>query len=169
VDTHSVVIRRLTSADAAAYRTIRLEALRQDPECFGSTFETENAQPPSWFAARLDGSTVLGAFRGADLKGIVGLLVPQGPKRAHKGMLWGMYVRPAARRAGVGRRLAEAIIALARERVELVQLSVIADNTAARRLYAGLGFVEYGVEKRALKHDGRTYDDILMAKDLTVG
>ena len=40
-----IEIRRLTEADAVLYRDIRLEALRANPEAFGSTFETENAQP----------------------------------------------------------------------------------------------------------------------------
>ena len=31
-------IRRLTEADAVLYRDIRLEALRANPEAFGSTF-----------------------------------------------------------------------------------------------------------------------------------
>ena len=29
-----------------------------------------------------------------------------------------------------------------------------------------LGFVEYGIEKNALKHCGKYYDEILMAKEL---
>jgi ribosomal protein S18 acetylase RimI-like enzyme len=85
---------------------------------------------------------------------------------AHKGAIWGMYVRPNARRTGIGRRLVEAVIDLARDRVELIQLTVVRDNEQARRLYASLGFREYGVEKNALKQDGRYYDEILMAKDL---
>jgi hypothetical protein len=40
-------------------------------------------------------------------------------------------------------------------------------NEPARRLYARLGFVEYGIERNSLKHGGRYYDEILMAKDLT--
>ena len=39
-------------------------------------------------------------------------------------------------------------------------------NQPARQLYAGFGFVEYGIEKNALKADGRYYDDVLMAKPL---
>ena len=66
-----------------------------------------------------------------------------------------MYVRPNARKAGVGRRLVETIIEFARERVELIQLAVVSENEPARRLYERLGFVEYGLEKKALKQDGR--------------
>jgi ribosomal protein S18 acetylase RimI-like enzyme len=77
-----------------------------------------------------------------------------------------MYVRPSARKAGVGRRLVETIIEFARQRVELIQLSVVSDNKRARRLYERLGFVEYGIEKKALRQDDRYYDEVLMAKDL---
>ena len=78
-----------------------------------------------------------------------------------------MYVQPGARNAGVGKKLAEAVIDYARQNVEILQLNVVSENEAARRLYVSLGFVEYGIERKALKQDGRYYDDILMAKDLT--
>lgn len=164
-----IEIRRLTqadAADAALYRDIRLEALSANPEAFSSSFEIENAQPLSWFSDRLGSSTVLGAFCEAKLVAIAAFAIQQGQKMAHKGVIWGMYVRPGARRAGIGRRLLEAILDLARQRVELIQLTVVRDNADARRLYASLGFVEYGMEKNALKQDGRYYDEVLMAKDL---
>jgi ribosomal protein S18 acetylase RimI-like enzyme len=62
--------------------------------------------------------------------------------------------------------LVEAVIAHSRTRVELIQLSVVVGNEQARRLYARLGFVEYGIEKNSLKYRGRYYDEILMAKEL---
>ena len=160
-------VRRLTAADATFYRSIRLEALQQKPEAFGSTFEAENGQPLTWFADRLGVSTVFGAFRDADLLGVAGFLAQKNPKEAHKGLLWGMYVRPDARKAGVGQRLVEAVIEYAQHCVELIQLAVVSDNEQALRLYAGLGFVAYGIEKHALKQNGRYYDDVLMAKALT--
>jgi alcohol dehydrogenase (cytochrome c) len=49
---------------------------------------------------------------------------------------------------------------------QLIQLSVVKENEAARRLYAGLGFLDYGIELHALKQGGRYYDEILMAKQL---
>lgn len=161
-----IEIRHLAQTDAVLYRGIRLEALQANPEAFGSTFEFENGQSLSWFSDRLGSSTVLGAFRNAELIAIAGFAVQSGQKRAHKGVLWGMYVRPAARKASVGRRLVEATCSLARKQVELIQLSVVRDNEQARSLYARLGFLEYGVEKNALKQDGRYYDEVLMAKDL---
>jgi RimJ/RimL family protein N-acetyltransferase len=68
-----------------------------------------------------------------------------------------------ARRTGVSRQLVEAVLAHARGRVELVQLSVVSDNETAQRLYRPCGFVVYGHEVQALKFNGRYYDEKLMA------
>ena len=148
------------------YRSIRLEGLKESPEAFGSTFEAEFTKPLAWFFDRLSSSVVFGAIRDAKILGVTGFAVRQEEKEAHKGLLWGMYVRPDARGAGIARRLVEAVIAYARPRVELIQLSVVVGNEQARRLYARLGFVEYGIEKNSLKFRGRYFDEILMAKDL---
>jgi len=51
----------------------------------------------------------------------------------------------------------------------MVQLTVVSENEAARRLYNALGFVEYGCERRALKQDGRYYDEVLMVNFLDEG
>jgi ribosomal protein S18 acetylase RimI-like enzyme len=166
VNATDIQIRPLTSADAASYRYIRLAGLRDSPEAFDSTFERENAQPPAWFCDRLDSSQVFGAFCSTELLGIAGFASHEGEKEAHKGQLWGMYVRPYARKAGVGRRLVEAVIEFARQRVEVIQLAVVSDSARARWLYARLGFLEYGVERNSLKQGQQYYDVILMAMDL---
>jgi ribosomal protein S18 acetylase RimI-like enzyme len=159
-------IRRLETADAALYRDIRLEALQQNPEAFGGTFERENDKPLSWFEAAVSEQDIFGAFRQGTLAGIAGYWAQENPKQAHKAVLWGMYVRTAARNSGLGKRLVEAVLDHARERVEALQLTVVSENQAARRLYGSLGFVEYGLEQRALKQDGRCYDEVLMVKFL---
>jgi ribosomal protein S18 acetylase RimI-like enzyme len=163
-----IELRRLSPEDAALFREIRLEGLERDPDAFGSTFEGESAEPLSFFAERLGRSAVFGAFRGSELLGVAGFVVQAGPKHAHKGLLWGMYVRPAARQTGVGRKLVEAVIEHARSRVELLQLSVVSENEAARRLYAGLGFEEYGIDRLGAKYRGRYHDDVLMVKMLVL-
>ncbi len=167
VDTARILIRRLDPAEAAAYRQIRLEALRRNPEAFGSTFAAESERPPERFTERVTNCPVFGAFWNDALVGMAGFVRREGAKDAHKGMLWGMYVQPGSRKAGVGRRLAEAVIDFAHQQVEILQLTVVSENQPARRLYAKLGFIEYGIEHHALKQDGRYYDEVLMAKDLT--
>jgi RimJ/RimL family protein N-acetyltransferase len=161
-------LRRLGPDDASAYREIRLEALADSPHAFASTLESEQAQPLDRFATRLADDFVLGAFNGRHLVGVAGFYAQPRPKHRHKGMLWGMYVRPDHRAAGIGRKLVEAVIAHARQHVELLQLFVVADNKPARRLYASFGFVEYGIERHATKYQGEYHDDVLMALPLMV-
>ena len=158
------MIRPLRADEVALYREVRLEALRAHPEAFSASFENEAAQPLTFFTGRLTGGVIFGGFRDQALLGVVGFMIQVGAKREHKGMLWGMYVRPEARRTGLARGLVEALLDHARDRVELVQLSVTADNLNASRLYASLGFEPYGIEKQALKVDGRYLDEVLMAK-----
>ena len=168
MDTSRILIRRLAPSEGAAYREIRLEALRGNPEAFGSTYEAESVRSLAHFSERVASCPVFGAFSGTELVGMAGFLGREGAKDAHKGYLWGMYVQPSARNAGVGRKLAEAVIDYARQKFEILQLNVVSENEAARQLYASSGFVEYGIERKALKQNGRYYDEVLMAKDLTV-
>jgi ribosomal protein S18 acetylase RimI-like enzyme len=164
----AVAIRRLSPGDAALFREIRLEGLRHNPDAFSSTFDDENRRELSFFENRLAASAVFGAFRDTKLFGVAGFYVQTGPKHAHKGMLWGMYVRPGARGAGIGAKLVAAVRDHARRHVELIELSVISENLAARRLYSRFGFEEYGIEKRAAKYRGCYHDDVLMARMLTL-
>jgi RimJ/RimL family protein N-acetyltransferase len=160
----TVAIRPFRPDEAALYREIRLEGLRMHPEAFGSAFEQEEARPLDFFRERLETNVIFAGFLGEEPLGTAGFMVQAGVKRAHKGMLWGMYVRPAARGTGLARLLVETVLAHARERVELIELSVVAENRVAYRLYASLGFEPYGLERRALKIDGRYWDEALMVK-----
>lgn len=158
-----VPVRRLTSADVALYREIRLEALRAHPDAFASTYEKEVAFAEDFLRERLDGSPVFAGFDGDSIVGMAGFYRLDGEKVRHKGVLWGMYVRPSARGKGYSASLAEAVIDHARGCVEILSLSVVTGNDAARRLYERMGFVAYGIERRALKV-GETYlDEVLMA------
>jgi GNAT superfamily N-acetyltransferase len=159
-------VRLLTSADAARYRDIRLEGLKLHPTAFGSTFGRENDKSLPWFEERIAQTSIFGAFADDELLGIAGYMTEDGPKHRHKGILWGMFVRANARNTGLGRRLIEAVISHASERVEQLKLTVVSENQSAKRLYASLGFVEYGREARGLKLDLRYYDEILMVKFL---
>lgn len=158
-------IRLLATADAARFRNVRLEALKREPQAFGSTFERENGKPLSWFEERITQTDIFGAFAEGELVGLAGYRAQEDTK-AHQAVLWGMYVRAEARNSGLGRRLVEAVVRHACERVEQLQLTVASENRPAHRLYASLGFVEYGREVRGLKQDGRYYDEILMVKFL---
>jgi len=160
-------LRRLDASDTMSYRELRLEGLRGHPEAFGATWEDEAAKPPAWFAERLERNAVFGGWLGGStLVGTVGLLVPDTAKLRHKGVLWGMYVRPEARGTGLAAALVARVAEQARGTAEEVQLTVVTSNTAAVRLYTRAGFSQYGLERRALKIGTQYYDEALMALPL---
>ena len=79
-------------------------------------------------------------------------------------MLWGVYVRAAARGRGLGRLLVGQVIEHARGRVEQLHATVVTTAEAARHLYRHLGFQTYGLEPRGLKVGDQYFDQELMVK-----
>lgn len=65
-----------------------------------------------------------------------------------------MHVRLNSRKEGVGRKLVETVLNIARQRVEPIQLSMVSKNEPAKQHNSDLGFLEFGMEKKALKQDG---------------
>jgi ribosomal protein S18 acetylase RimI-like enzyme len=165
-----VELRQLNETDAPAYRELRLRALRDEPGAFASDYADALAQPLSITAERLreqaggGDSFTLGAFRAADLVGMLTLLRERGAKLRHKASIVAVYVAPEARGLGVGRALIETAIGRARtiDGLEQLLLMVAVSNAAARRLYHSVGFVEYGIEPRAVRLGDEYMDDSLM-------
>jgi ribosomal protein S18 acetylase RimI-like enzyme len=169
------LIRPLTRADAAAFRVLRLEGLTEASAAFSAAHDDEIRRSDEEFAARIPAappSAIFGAFDGAALVAMTGLLVHAGAKERHKATIWGVYVSPAGRGQGLARRLLDVAIAHARtvDGLELLQLGVGVYNEPARALYGAMGFAVYGLERHALKlPDGRYIDEELRVLDLTAG
>ncbi|WP_454675388.1 N-acetyltransferase family protein [Achromobacter pestifer] len=166
------LVRRLTASDAPSLRQLRLEALVETPESFGSSYEEEHTltlEDIRGWITPLDDGAMFGLFVDDTLAGIVGVGRQRKLKTRHKAHIWSMYVAPAQRRRGLGRLLMHAAIAHAQTMrgIRQVQLSVTANNAGAATLYAGLGFTEYGREREALCVNGKLYDETLMALALS--
>lgn len=159
-------IRRLGPADAAALRAIRLEAMAQAPEAFGSNLAREASRSDADFAAMAATSSIFAACVGGEVVGMVGIRRADGPREGHKAHLWGMYVRASARGAGVGAALLQAALAAAPQGVVQVQLAVVVDNAAAVALYRRFGFEPYGRAPRALALESGYVDEWLMVRRL---
>ena len=100
-------------------------------------FEDELAALPGAYAPPR-GRLLLGLVAG-QAAGCVGLRPLEGSLCEMKRL----YVRPALRRTGVGRRLAEAVIAAGRELgYERMRLDTLPSMDAAGMLYDSLGFTE---------------------------
>jgi len=170
-DAEDSLVRPLGPADAPAFHALRLEALRQEPSAFASSYEEEQDTPLATVAKRLAPSPdrcVLGAFDGDHLVGMVGLERENMRKLAHKAWVWGMYVTPAARQHGIGRRLVAEALRYAGDtlRVQRVNLGVNAANVAAVALYRAMDFETYGLERSFLQVDGELFDEFLMVRVL---
>jgi ribosomal protein S18 acetylase RimI-like enzyme len=87
------------------------------------------------------------------LVGMAGFQRGNGPKRRHKGMVWGVYVTPAKRGQGVGRKLLQEVLGRAAKvgGLEQIMISVTTTQEAAVALYRSLGFESFGREPNALK------------------
>ena len=163
-----LTVRRLSALDAAAYRDLRLAGLLAHPGAFGASWEEEADHPLAWFEDRLNQNVIFGGehLGTATIDGVAGFYISDGAKQSHKGVLWGMFIRPEARGTGLGASLIIQVLEHARHVVEEVRLTVVASNTNAIRLYERAGFERYGLEQRALKIGADYYDQVLMALTL---
>ncbi len=108
------------------------------------------------------------AFVAVDENGeIIGMVMIDGKQRPavrHRGEL-SISVGARWRGQGAGRALMERAITWARESgvFTRIELSVLARNEAAIRLYERLGFQHEGRRQRAILRNGEYLDDLLMA------
>jgi uncharacterized protein (DUF1810 family)/GNAT superfamily N-acetyltransferase len=136
-------VRQAMPGDEPILRALRLEALSDAPEAFGSTYDRELARTTlDWRRWMSPGATFI-------------LDTREGPKGLAAGQrdaadptvvqLMAMWVDPAFRRSGAADRLVAAVIAWAASAgATMVRLDVSEDNVPARRFYTRLGFRETG-------------------------
>lgn len=108
--------------------------------CFQG-FEEELATLPGDYAAPR--GTLLLALIGGEVAGSCALRPLDGVDYANAAEMKRLFVRPAFRRSGLGRQLAEAVLDAARAAgYHCVLLDTLDDMESARALYAELGFEE---------------------------
>ena len=124
---------------------LRLAALRDSPDAFGSTFDEEVLRLPEWWIDRLQssGSTTFIATEPYD-SGIAVLGSFHSPPDCGVFAVW---VAPSHRGLGVGNALMRSVIDEARRKgVSRLVLHVGRHNLHARRLYIRHGFSFTGCE-----------------------
>src|SRR5438876_4116695 len=169
----SIVIRLLTPADADAYLRVRLSQVELEPNAFAeSPIEVRGktaAATAERLAAPRDVSFIVGAFADGDIVATAGYFRRMEIKTRHKGRVWGVFVAPACRGQGLGRAVMSKVIAESKtiEGLEQLDLTVAETQTAAKTLYASLGFVVYGRERRSMKIGGEYVDEDLLMLRLT--
>jgi len=161
-----IQIRQLTAGDAAEYAALRQEALLNAPLAFASSPEDDRASSAEavvQILAKGPDNFIVGAFAGAII-GAAGFYRDQHVKAAHKGHIWGMYVRPGFRRHRVASKLLAAVVEHARTRgIEWIHLGVSAAAPEAKQLYERVGFRVWGTEPDALRYKGQSEVEHFMA------
>lgn len=164
-------IRRLSPDDVHDYRTLRLAGIEEAPASFWASHAEESAVPLEQMRQRLEQTphlAIFGAYDGDRLVAMAGFKRESIEKIHHRGHIWGVYVEPAARGAGLSRQLMEALIAHAKTIPEVVQITlcVRTSNEMAAALYRRLGFVVTGTDLRSIFIDGAFHDEYRMLLNL---
>jgi GNAT superfamily N-acetyltransferase len=160
-----VLVRETVADDWQALRDIRLEALRDAPTAFGSTYEQETERGEAHWRDRIARGGTFLAF------------VPEVSATEPSGLIGGyqedpvtvelvsMYVRPRARGRGVGEALVAAVIDWAGQRnAAAVRLWVTETNTPALALYERCGFALTGERQPVPFHP--SIDEVAMIRRL---
>jgi ribosomal protein S18 acetylase RimI-like enzyme len=140
------VVRRAAPGDEAVLRAIRIEALTEAPEAFGSTLERELARTPEDWRRWMSPGTVFILYdAGGQARGLVAGAAREDDPSAVQ--LMAMWVHPSLRGSGAAEALVAALAAWAAQRgVREIQLRVVKANERARRLYEREGFRQFGEE-----------------------
>lgn len=145
----AITVQRFATHEWPGYRELRLRALTDSPDAFGSTLEREAAFPDDLWAERIERGAnsptdlPLVARIGDEVIGLAwGRVQEADPREVHVYQVW---VAPEHRGRGVGQALLGAIIAWARESgARQISLEATCGNSAAMRLYAREGFRPVG-------------------------
>ena len=152
-----IIIRKLQPHESTVYRAVRLACLKNAPQFFGSTYEEEILNPKFFFETYIETESpdhvMFGAFDAERLIGITGFNRIAWKRASHRGEIVQVYVEPGYRGQNIGGKLLQHArdYAFARDGIEQVQLSVIASNQTAIKLYEKLGFQSFGVQPKYFK------------------
>ncbi len=144
-------------------REVRLAALRDAPQAFGSTYERELAfTEEEWRRRVATGLKLLAMLDGQPVGHAGGLPSAEEPGAVD---LVGMWVDPAARGRGVGEALVESVTRwAATQGAQRVCLWVTETNVPAQRLYERCGFMPTG-DRMPMPRD-HSITEIKMAREL---
>jgi L-amino acid N-acyltransferase YncA len=159
-----VRIEAMTDVHATAVLTIYQAGIDEG----NATFETRAPGWSAFSAARLPGHRFVATAAG-QVAGWVAAS-PVSGRCVYAGVVeHSVYVHPAARGRGIGRRLLDALFASTEATgIWTIQSGIFPENTASLALHQAAGFRVVGVRERIGQHHGRWRDVILIERRSTV-
>jgi GNAT superfamily N-acetyltransferase len=135
----TITIRRSDRRDWRALKAIRLEALADTPDAYGSTWNENSKWSDAQWKNAASRRLYYLAFRDEEVVG----MASGGLNDMHPGTRWlyGMYVTPSDRGSGTADQLVATVCAWARgEGADEIYLHVTSSVARARAFYTRLGF-----------------------------
>jgi RimJ/RimL family protein N-acetyltransferase len=146
------------------YKNLRLEALKNEPYSFGSSYQEEVSLSKEVWLSRMNNAL----FASSNDKpiGMVVYTFDNQLNNKHIARIHGLYVNREFRNQGIGLRLMYQAIALIHENKDIrkVELAVNPEQNFAVRLYNRCGFSSIGVYKNEFCIDGQYCDSLAMEK-----
>ncbi len=160
----------IKSDKVKAYKEFLAIGLRNDEENFRISPDDDLYSP--FPTHDREDSFTLGAYCDGHLAGIVSFARDghDREKLRHKGILFRMYVSNEYRGMGIAKKLIESLIDMVRkiDNIEQINLTVIATNTGAKKLYTQFGFETFGTEQNAIKWKGKYFTEDQMVLKFTM-
>lgn len=148
-------IRQLVRSEWSMLRAARLDALRDSPAAYTSTYTREASLGEDQWRQRFDSAHWVVALDGGEVIGLAGLV--GGTMHGDDRYIESTWVAPTHRRRGVLRSLLDRLVEIGRaDHRDSLFLWVVGDNHVAQRAYGELGFVSTGEEQPLGQGTGRT-------------
>lgn len=164
---NDISIITLAPSDWQKYKAIRLEVLQNDPTAFATTYQEDAQLTDSKWQERLGSnktSYMLFAEHAGNIIGMVGAIFYEGSCIKHKATIVSMYVSPAYRGQGIGKKLMIAMMEHLNMMPNIVhvQLAVNTENIPAIKLYESVGFKKIGILEKLVKINNTFIDSYIM-------
>lgn len=161
-----ITISRITADRWQDYRELRLEALKNEPVAFSSSYKEEQQINEAGWRARIENA--LFAMENDKLVGMAGFIRGYHLKTNHVAEIFGVYVRPAYRDKSIGKQLIAAVIEEIKnvDGIKKIRIGVNPTQKAAEHIYRKFGFKKVGLLKHDMQVDGKFYDELWLEKHL---
>jgi ribosomal protein S18 acetylase RimI-like enzyme len=148
------------------YKSIRLEALNDNPYAFDSSPDEENFTDEHW-QEKLKEPNDFKIFAEDNGKLVAKMEVEWDMRKKikHNAEIYGVYINPEYRGQGLGKLLMDEVEKVAKEHgITRLWLDVVVTQEAAMKLYRTSGFREIGRTEKSIQVDNTYYDKLLMEK-----
>jgi RimJ/RimL family protein N-acetyltransferase len=162
----NITISKLPEDRWPEYRDLRLEALKNEPLAFSSSYEEEQSTPEKTWRERIQNN--LFVMEDNRPVGLAGFSRNPHIKTNHVCEMFGVYLRQEYRGKGIGKKLIETVLEEITnlKGVKIIEVGVNPTQKTAKNIYRKHGFKTVAHFKKWMFISGKFYDALIMEKHL---